>query len=169
MMIWPVRQVTGLCLDPYFSGSKMGWLLDHVEGARERSQSGDLAFGTIDSYLLWHLTGGQVHATDASNASRTLLMDLHECSWSEEMLSLFNVPAETLPEIRSNSEIYGLTQGFASLPDGIPVAGMAGDQQAALFGQACFEDGMAKNTYGTGCFMLMNTGENRVQSNLKCS
>jgi glycerol kinase len=159
-----VRELTGLCLDPYFSGSKMGWLLDHVEGARDRASAGALAFGTIDSFLTWRLTGGAVHVTDASNASRTLLMDLKEGRWSDELLSLFNIPRATLPEIRSNSEIYGHTRGFASLPDGIPIAGMAGDQQAALFGQACFEAGEAKCTYGTGAFLLMNTGTTPVPS-----
>ena len=159
-----VRELTGLCLDPYFSGSKMGWLLDHVEGARDRASEGALAFGTIDSFLTWRLTGGSVHVTDASNASRTLLMDLKEGAWSDELLSLFNIPRATLPEIRSNSEIYGHTRGFTSLPDGIPIAGMAGDQQAALFGQACFEAGEAKCTYGTGAFLLMNTGTTPVPS-----
>ena len=159
-----VRELTGLCLDPYFSGTKMKWLLDEVEGARGRAEAGELAFGTMDSYLLWQLTGGVVHATDISNASRTLLMDLKKGDWSKEMTDLLDVPVETLPEIRSNSEVYGHTHGFASLPDGIPVAGMAGDQQAALFGQACFSKGEAKCTYGTGAFLLMNTGATPIYS-----
>jgi glycerol kinase len=159
-----VQEKTGLRLDPYFSGSKMTWMLNHVDGAKERAQAGKLAFGTIDSYLLWTLTGGDVHATDVSNASRTLLMDLHQCEWDDELLDLFDIPRSTLPQIRSNSEVYGTTRGFSVLPDGIPIAGMAGDQQAALFGQACFEAGEAKCTYGTGAFLLMNTGSTPVAS-----
>lgn len=159
-----VKELTGLCLDPYFSGTKMRWLLDETPDARARAESGELAFGTIDSYLLWELTGGAVHATDISNASRTLLMDLRRGEWSAELLELLQIPANTLPEIRSNSEVYGHTRGFASLPDGIPIAGMAGDQQAALFGQACFSPGEAKCTYGTGAFLLMNTGEQPIPS-----
>jgi glycerol kinase len=159
-----VTATTGLRLDPYFSGSKMHWLLNHVDGAQAAAQQGNLIFGTIDTFLLWHLTGGQVHATDVSNASRTLLMNIHSCTWNEDMLALFEVPHQSLPEIRSNSEIYGHTKGFDSLPDGIPVAGMAGDQQAALFGQACFAPGEAKCTYGTGAFLLMNTGDQVVMS-----
>ena len=159
-----VRELTGLCLDPYFSGTKMNWLLSRVPDARGRAEDGELAFGTIDSYLLWQLTGGQVHATDISNASRTLLMDLKSGEWSSELLELLQVPRSTLPKICSNSEIYGHTQGFASLPDGIPIAGMAGDQQAALFGQACFSPGEAKCTYGTGAFLLMNTGTEPIHS-----
>ena len=159
-----VRELTGLCLDPYFSGTKMNWLLEKVEGARDRAEAGELAFGTMDSYLLWKLTNGMVHATDISNASRTLLMDLKSGAWSDELLELFNIPRSSLPEIRSNSEVYGYTQNFASLPDGIPIAGMAGDQQAALFGQACFDKGEAKCTYGTGAFLLMNTGNAPIYS-----
>lgn len=159
-----VRELTGLCLDPYFSGTKMRWLLDHVDGARARAEAGELAFGTMDSLLLWRLSGGKVHATDISNASRTLLMDLKEGAWSAELTGLFGIPASTLPNIVSNSEIYGVTHGFSSLPDGIPIAGMAGDQQAALFGQACFEAGEAKCTYGTGAFLLMNTGNRPIMS-----
>ena len=159
-----VRELTGLCLDPYFSGTKMKWLLDELAGSRDRAIAGELAFGTMDSYLLWQLTGGKVHATDISNASRTLLMDLKSGEWSDELLELFTIPRATLPEIRSNSEVYGRTQGFASLPDGIPIAGMAGDQQAALFGQACFSKGEAKCTYGTGAFLLMNTGAEPIYS-----
>lgn len=149
---------TGLLIDAYFSGTKVKWILDHVEGAREKAISGDLLFGTIDTWLIWKLTGGQVHATDYSNASRTLMYNIHELQWDEELLKLLDVPKAMLPDVRSSSEIYGYTT--ASLLGGaIPIAGAAGDQQAALFGQACFEQGMAKNTYGTGCFMLMNTGE----------
>ena len=133
-----LRARTGLCLDPYFSGSKMRWLLDEVPGARARAEAGELAFGTIDSYLLWTLTGGAVHATDASNASRTLLINLSEGGWDDFLLDRFAIPAATLPEIRGNSEVYGHTKGSKVLPDGIPIAGMAGDQQAALFGQLCF-------------------------------
>ena len=153
-----VSELTGLRLDPYFSGTKMAWLLDAVEGARARAEAGELAFGTIDTLLAWHITGGEAHVTDVSNASRTLLMDLKTLSWSPELLSLLQIPASTLPRICSNSEIYGHTRGFAGLPDGIPLAGLIGDQQGALFGQACFEPGEAKCTYGTGAFLLMNTG-----------
>jgi len=153
-----VSALTGLRLDPYFSGTKMTWLLDQVEGARARAEAGELAFGTMDSLLAWHITGGEAHVTDASNASRTLLMDLKEGAWSDELCELLRVPRATLPEIKSNSEIYGYTRGFAGLPDGIPLAGMIGDQQGALFGQACFMPGEAKCTYGTGAFLLMNTG-----------
>ena len=159
-----VRTLTGLCLDPYFSGTKMTWLLEHVPQARERAEAGELALGTVDSLLLWRLTSGEVHATDVSNASRTLLMDLKKGEWSEEMSNLLSVPMATLPKIVSNSEVYGYTKGFASLPDGIPIAGMAGDQQAALFGQACFSPGEAKCTYGTGAFILMNTGTEVIYS-----
>ncbi|MGM0577716.1 MAG: glycerol kinase GlpK [Myxococcota bacterium] len=153
-----LREKTGLIIDPYFSATKAAWLLDHVEGARGRAAVGDLAFGTMDSYVLWRLTGGEVHATDVSNASRTQLLNIHEVRWDDRLLELFDVPAECLPEVRSSSEIYGETRGLSFLPDGIPVAGIAGDQQAALFGQACFEPGEAKATYGTGAFVLMNTG-----------
>ncbi|RMG12194.1 MAG: glycerol kinase [Deltaproteobacteria bacterium] len=153
-----VREKTGLVLDPYFSGTKLEWLLENVPGARAKARSGRLAFGTIDTYLVWRLTGGAVHVTDVTNASRTLLMDLHSRRWDPELLRLFKVPRACLPEIRSSSEVYGETRGLRILPDGIPVAGIAGDQQAALFGQACFEPGEAKCTYGTGAFLLMNTG-----------
>ncbi len=159
-----VRQRTGLVLDPYFSGSKVQWILDHVDGARARAAKGELAFGTIDTYVLWRLTGGQAHKTDVSNASRTLLMDLQGQSWDEELLGIFDVPAEVLPQICGNSEVYGEVRGIPGLADGTPVAGMAGDQQAALFGQACFEAGQAKCTYGTGAFLLMNTGATPVPS-----
>jgi len=159
-----VRAKTGLVLDPYFSGTKVAWILDHVEGARARAERGELAFGTIDSYLLWRLTGGAVHATDPSNASRTLLFDLHKGAWDDELLELFRVPRAMLPEVRSSSEVYGETRGLDFLPDGIAIAGIAGDQQAALFGQACFAPGEAKSTYGTGAFVLMNTGSEPIPS-----
>lgn len=150
------QERSGLVLDPYFSGTKIAWILDHVDGARERTQ--ELLFGTIDSYLTWRLTGGKAHITDVSNASRTLLMNLKDCAWDPELAQHLNVPLEILPEIRSCAEIYGHTQGLDFLPDGIPIAGIAGDQQAALFGQVCFEPGEAKCTYGTGAFLLMNVG-----------
>lgn len=159
-----IRSRTGLVIDPYFSATKLKWQLDHLRGVRERARQGELAFGTIDSFLLWRLTGGEVHATDVTNASRTLLMDLHRLEWDDELLSLFDIPREVLPEIRSSSEIYGTTSGVRGLPDGIPIAGIAGDQQAALFGQACFEVGDTKCTYGTGAFLLMNVGPKPVQS-----
>ncbi len=159
-----VRERTGLVLDPYFSGTKVAWILDAVPDARARADRGELAFGTIDSYLLWRLTGGAVHATDPSNASRTLLFDLHTANWNDALLDLFRVPRSVLPEVRSSSEVYGVTRGLDFLPDGIPIAGIAGDQQAALFGQACFEPGEAKATYGTGAFVLMNTGSTPIPS-----
>jgi glycerol kinase len=152
-----IQSKTGLVVDAYFSGTKLRWLLDNVPGARERADRGELAFGTIDSWLIWHLTGGQVHVTDPSNASRTLLFNLVTGDWDDELLQWFNIPRSVLPQIRSSSEIYGATDG-SSVPAGIPIAGIAGDQQAALFGQNCYSHGMAKNTYGTGCFMLMNVG-----------
>ena len=160
-----VRERTGLVLDPYFSGTKVAWVLDHVEGARDRAERGELAFGTIDSFLVHRLTGGGVHVTDVSNASRTLLMHLEDGAWDDELLALFRVPKVMLPEIRGNAEVYGKTKNVGFLPDGIPIAGMAGDQQAALFGQACFEPGEAKCTYGTGAFLLMNVGDTPVASN----
>jgi glycerol kinase len=153
-----VREKTGLVLDPYFSGTKIAWILDNVRGARRRAERGELRFGTVDSYLLWRLTGGRLHATDVSNASRTLLLDLGSCSWDEEMLRLFRIPREVLPEVRSNDEILGATRGLDFLPNGIPLAGPIGDQQSALFGQACFRPGEAKCTYGTGAFLLVNAG-----------
>ena len=151
-----VRETTGLVVDPYFSATKIRWLLDHVEGARPLAETGKLCFGTIDSWLVYRLTGRGLHVTDATNASRTLLYDLRFRGWSEAMLELFEIPPQILPEVRSCAEVYGATQGMESLPDGIPVAGIAGDQQAALFGQACFRPGEAKCTYGTGAFLLMN-------------
>lgn len=155
-----LRAKTGLPIATYFSGPKLQWLLDHLPGARDRARRGELLFGTIDTWLIWNLTGG-VHVTDPSNASRTLLMNLATLEWDEELLSLMNIPRDTLPSIRSSSEIYGLATGPLA---GVPVAGDLGDQQAALFGQTCFTPGEAKNTYGTGCFMLLNTGLERIES-----
>ncbi len=159
-----IRKKTGLVIDAYFSATKIQWLLDNVKGAKAKAKSGELAFGTIDTFLVYKLTSGQTHVTDVSNASRTMLMDLKTLEWDRDLLKLFGVPQEILPRIASNSEIYGVTQGVPGLPDGIPIAGMAGDQQAALFGQACFEAGSAKCTYGTGSFILMNTGSKIVYS-----
>lgn len=152
------RERTGLVLDPYFSGTKIAWLLDHVDGARIRAERGELCFGTIDSFLASRLSGGALHITDATNASRTLLYDIRRGCWDPELLAILRVPSQVLPEVRSCSEIYGHTIGLDVLPDGIPIAGIAGDQQAALFGQTCFRVGEAKCTYGTGAFLLMNTG-----------
>ena len=154
---------TGLVIDAYFSGTKLKWLLDHIPGARERAARGELAFGTIDSWLLWCLTTGKVHATDVSNASRTMLFNIHTLDWDDELLALLDIPRSILPNIVSSSGVVGTTS-CEGLPAGIPIAGIAGDQQAALFGQACHQPGMAKNTYGTGCFMLMNTGAAPVPS-----
>ncbi len=159
-----VREKTGLVLDPYFSATKIQWLLENVKGAADKARDGDVAFGTIDTFLAWRLTGGLAHVTDVSNASRTLLMDLRTREWDRALLDLFGVPRSVLPEIRPSSEVYGVTKGVKVLPDGIPVAGMAGDQQAALFGQACFSPGEAKCTYGTGAFLLQNTGPEPVFS-----
>jgi len=156
------RQRTGLVLDPYFSGTKAGWLLDHVDGARARAEAGELCFGTIDTFVTWRLTGA--HVTDPSNASRTLMYDLHRGSWDDELLGILGVPRAALPRVGESSEVYGHTKGVGFLPDGIPVAGLIGDQQGALFGQACFARGMAKCTYGTGAFILLNTGEEAVPS-----
>ncbi|SFO35998.1 glycerol kinase [Cohaesibacter marisflavi] len=158
------RSKTGLLIDAYFSGTKVKWILDNVEGAREKAEKGDLLFGTIDSWLVWKLTGGKVHVTDYTNASRTLMYNIHELKWDEELLAHLTVPASMLPEVRPNSEVYGMTSKDAFQGMELPIAGMAGDQQAALFGQACFTEGMVKNTYGTGCFLLMNTGEKAVPS-----
>jgi glycerol kinase len=157
------RERTGLVLDPYFSGTKLRWLLDHVPDARRRAQRGNLAFGTVDTWLLWQLTGGAVHATDVTNASRTLLVDLRTGQWDDELLRTLRIPREVLPEIRASSEIVGEITSLPALR-GLPIAGIAGDQQAALFGQACFRPGMAKNTYGTGCFLLQHTGTTPVVS-----
>jgi glycerol kinase len=159
-----IREKTGLVLDPYFSATKVRWMLDHVKGAREKAEAGAAAFGTIDTFLVWRLTAGAAHVTDVSNASRTLLMDLRTCAWDRELLALFGVPYQILPEIRSSSEVYGETKNVRALPDGIPVCGIAGDQQAALFGQACFAPGDAKCTYGTGAFLLQNVGPEPVVS-----
>ena len=148
---------TGLLLDAYFSGTKLAWMLDHVPGARQRAERGELAFGTVDSWLVWNLTGGSVHATDVTNASRTLLFDIHRLDWDDELLGLLRVPRAVLPSVVGSSERVGVTS-CPGLPEGLAIAGIAGDQQAALFGQACHRPGMAKNTYGTGCFLLMNTG-----------
>ncbi|WP_161881383.1 glycerol kinase GlpK [Deinococcus alpinitundrae] len=158
-----IEQKTGLRLDAYFSGTKLRWLLDHVPGAREKAERGELAFGTVDSWLVYNLTGGELHLTDASNASRTLLYNIHTGGWDDELLALFDVPRAVLPQVRASSEIYGETaEGL--LGSRIRIAGIAGDQMAATFGQACLERGMAKNTYGTGCFLLMNTADAAVPS-----
>src|SRR5277367_4475599 len=159
-----VRAKTGLVLDPYFSATKLAWLLDNVEGARAKADVGELCFGTIDTWLVWRFTGGQAHVTDASNASRTLLYNIHTNAWDDELCALFGVPKAVLPEVKGCAEVYGVTRGVGVLPDGIPVSGMAGDQQAALFGQACFSAGESKCTYGTGAFLLMNTGTVPVAS-----
>lgn len=158
-----VTEKTGLIIDSYFSATKIKWILDNVEGARERAENGDLCFGTVDSWLIWKLSNSEEHLTDITNASRTMLFNIHTQKWDEELLKLFNIPASLLPEVKSSSEIFCKTSGkiFATR---IPVAGVAGDQQAALFGQLCTEKGMAKTTYGTGCFLVMNTGEKPVQS-----
>ncbi|HEY3425013.1 MAG TPA: glycerol kinase GlpK, partial [Negativicutes bacterium] len=158
------RQKTGLVVDAYFSGTKVKWILDNVEGARAKAEKGELLFGTIDTWLIWKLTGGKVHVTDYSNASRTLMYNIRELKWDEELLAALTVPASMLPEVRSSSEVYGKTDPTTFFGGAVPIAGAAGDQQAALFGQTCFQPGMAKNTYGTGCFMLMNTGSHLYDS-----
>jgi glycerol kinase len=158
-----IHQKTGLVTDAYFSGTKVKWILDNVQGARAKAENGELCFGTIDSWLLWKLTNGKVHATDVSNASRTLLYNIHSLEWDKDLLKLFNIPASMLPDVRSSSEIYGMTQNLLTASP-VPVSGIAGDQQSALFGQMCTQPGMVKNTYGTGCFMLMNTGTKPVTS-----
>src|SRR5436190_2992128 len=158
-----IARKTGLVIDAYFSGSKLRWLLENVPGARERASRGELAFGTIDSWLLWNLTGGACHLTDPSNASRTMLLNLQSAGWDDDLLKLFEIPREVLPEVRSSSEIFGHTSP-GLFDSAIPIGGIAGDQQAALFGQNCFARGLAKNTYGTGCFMLMNIGQNPTPS-----
>ncbi|MSP62156.1 MAG: glycerol kinase [Myxococcales bacterium] len=159
-----VRARTGLVLDPYFSATKLAWLLDHVDGLRGRTERGEALFGTIDSFLVARLTGGAAHVTDVSNASRTLLLDLRKLEWDDDLCALFGVPRACLPSVRGSAEIYGVTRGVAGIEDGVPIAGMAGDQQAALFGQACFAPGDAKCTFGTGAFLLMNTGAEPVPS-----
>lgn len=158
-----IRQKTGLIIDAYFSASKIKWILDNVSGAREKALQGKLAFGTVDSWLVWNLTGGVVHITDVTNASRTMLFNIHTLQWDEQLLQLFDIPDSILPEVKSSSETYGLTAGKI-LASQIPIAGIAGDQQAALFGQMCTHAGMVKNTYGTGCFMLMNIGDKATLS-----
>ena len=158
-----IQQRTGLVIDPYFSASKICWILDHVPHARELAQAGRLAFGTVDSWLVSKLTRGRLHITDASNASRTMLLNIHTCCWDPDLLALFHIPTSLLPEVRSSSEVYGETSGVPGL-EGIPIAGIAGDQQAALFGQRCTVPGLTKNTYGTGCFLLQSTGSRAVTS-----
>ncbi len=158
------RQKTGLLMDAYFSGTKVKWILDHVDGAREKAERGELLFGTIDTWLIWKLTGGKVHVTDYTNASRTLMYNIHKLDWDDELLRILDIPRNMLPEVQPSSKIYGHTEEDLFFGRQVPIGGVAGDQQAALFGQACFSTGMAKNTYGTGCFMLMNTGERAVQS-----
>ena len=158
------RRKTGLLIDAYFSGTKVKWILDNVEGAREKADEGKLLFGTIDSWLIWKLSGGKAHITDYSNASRTLMYNIHDLEWDQELLDILGVPNSMLPEVKSSSEIYAKTVDYHFFGHEIPIAGAAGDQQASLFGQACYSEGMGKNTYGTGCFMLMNTGEKAVSS-----
>ena len=158
-----VGEKTGLLLDPYFSATKLAWILDHVDGTRDRAAAGELAFGTIDTFLIWRLTGGSVHATDATNASRTLLFDIHAQQWDDALLRLFDVPRNLLPDVRDSAADFGTTS-VDVLGHAIPIAGVAGDQQAATIGQACFEPGMVKSTYGTGCFAVMNTGAEAVRS-----
>ncbi|TSB45262.1 glycerol kinase GlpK [Alkalicoccobacillus porphyridii] len=159
-----IREKSGLLIDAYFSGTKVKWLLDHVEGAREKAENGQLLFGTIDTWLIWKLTGGEKHVTDYTNASRTLMYNIHDLKWDDELLEILEVPKSMLPEVHSSSEVYGETVGYHFFGENVPIAGIAGDQHAALFGQACYEPGMVKNTYGTGCFMLMHTGEEAVKS-----
>ncbi|AIY06209.1 glycerol kinase [Planococcus sp. PAMC 21323] len=158
------RDKTGLLVDAYFSGTKVKWILDNVEGAREKADNGDLMFGTIDTWLVYKLSGGKAHVTDYSNASRTLMYNIYDLEWDQELLDILTVPKSMLPEVHQSSEVYANTVDYHFFGHEVPIAGIAGDQQAALFGQACFEKGMAKNTYGTGCFMLMNTGEEGVKS-----
>jgi glycerol kinase len=160
-----IQEKTGLVIDAYFSATKVRWILDNVKGARQLAEKGQLAFGTVDSWLIWNLTGGELHITDVSNASRTMLFNINTLSWDGELLKLMNVPESILPEVRSSSEIFGETSGHFSSP--VRIAGIAGDQQAALFGQMCTEPGMVKNTYGTGCFMMMNIGKNPIRSKNK--
>ncbi len=158
-----IKENTGLVIDAYFSGTKIKWILDNVEGVRERAEKGDILFGTVDTWLLWNLTGGKAHITDYSNASRTMIYNIKNLRWDEKILGILNIPSEILPEVRQSSEIYANTNAEIFGAE-IPISGIVGDQQAALFGQLCFQEGMVKNTYGTGCFMLMNTGEKIVQS-----
>ena len=158
-----IQQRTGLLIDAYFSGSKVAWILDNVSGARSLAEAGKLAFGTVDSWLIWKLTKGKVHATDVTNASRTMVFNIHSLEWDRELLDLLRIPLAIMPDVRSSSEIYGEVRGVAGV-ENVPIAGIAGDQQAALFGQQCCQPGMTKNTYGTGCFMLQNTGKRAVPS-----
>lgn len=160
-----IRHSTGLVVDPYFSGSKVKWILDHVEGARERAKRGELLFGTVDTWLVWKMTQGRVHVTDYTNASRTMMFNIHELDWDQRMLEVLDIPRAMLPKVRPSSEVYGQTNIGGKGGTRIPIAGIAGDQQAALYGQLCVQPGMAKNTYGTGCFLLMNTGNEAVRSN----
>lgn len=159
-----INKKTGLPVDAYFSASKLEWLLKNVPGAKTKAQKGELCFGTTDSWILWQLTGGKVHATDYTNAARTMLFNINKLTWDKELLTLFNIPAKILPEVKPSAGVFGLTVKNGRLPAGIPIAGIAGDQQAALFGQCCFETGSLKNTYGTGAFMLLNTGKKRISS-----
>ncbi|MFD2209630.1 glycerol kinase GlpK [Virgibacillus halophilus] len=158
------RDKTGLLIDPYFAGTKVKWILDNVDGAREKAEKGELLFGTIDTWLIYKLSGGKAHVTDYTNASRTLMYNIYDLEWDDELLEILTVPKCMLPEVKSSSEVYAHTVDYHFFGHEVPIAGVAGDQQAALFGQACFEEGMAKNTYGTGCFLLMNTGETAVKS-----
>ena len=158
-----IRRKTGLIIDAYFSATKIKWILDHVEGAREKAEAGKLIFGTVDTWLIWRLTRGEVHVTDVTNASRTMLFNIHELRWDDELLELFDIPKSMMPEVKSSSEVYGHTK-TTLFAHKVPIAGIAGDQQAALFGQMCTEPGMVKNTYGTGCFLLMNSGDKPVYS-----
>jgi len=158
-----IKTKTGLLVDPYFSGTKLMWLYENVASVQQAIDKGEAFFGTIDTWLVWKLTGGKVHATDITNASRTMLFNIHTCQWDEELLTLLEVPASLLPQVRSSSEVFGQTESQI-LAAQIPIAGIAGDQQAALFGQMCTEPGMVKNTYGTGCFMLMNIGDKPILS-----
>ena len=159
-----IHKKTGLIIDPYFSATKIRWILDHVAGAQEKAENGDLLFGTIDSWLLWNLTDGEVHVTDYTNASRTMLFNIHDLKWDDDILKLLNIPKVMLPEVKSNSEIYGYTKSYTFFGGKVPIAGIAGDQQAALFGQLALKKGMVKNTYGTGSFIVMNTGEQPTES-----
>lgn len=159
-----IREKTGLVIDPYFSATKISFILDQVDGARQRAEKGELLFGTIDTWLIWKMTGGEVHATDYTNASRTMLFNIHSLEWDEELLRLFRVPGQMLPRVMESSGVFGMTKAQGVFDCPVPIAGVAGDQQAALFGQKCFEPGMVKNTYGTGCFLLMNTGCQPIDS-----
>ncbi len=159
-----IHSHTGLLIDAYFSATKIRWILDHVEGAQERAERGELMFGTIDTWISWKLSGGAFHVTDYTNASRTMLFNIHTLQWDDEILKILNIPKVMLPEVHSNSEVYGLTADYHFYGSGVPIAGMAGDQQAALFGQLALAPGMVKNTYGTGAFIVMNTGVEPIMS-----